>query len=807
MLTLLENILLSEKSIGDLILCDPITREGVESLERLGLSINEVSPDYFYKYLRVASKFDKDENEIIEEESKKYESHYLYYQYTANKVQLASIKDRIKQFDLRFFSNARNEYPLLVLGVAGNGKSIEANRRIRDIKKDYGIESNSVYFDLESAFTKISYGKTYICPEETSLWLLCIKILNGIMQYIRCNHLLCNEIFENFNRLILKENLANQEQIKIFNNINEYRLGDNSTETRLFSSLLALLNSKQPEHDIKQLLELLLWIMYCSSPSKKQYLLLDNIEQYIQLDEKKIQILNSDISVIYNIINSIVTNLINDFDRIERDLGWKAFKIIIILRRTSLGLLDRSLLQSPVRGRSNTADVTGYFQVSEIWFNKKEFIWDKLLVTKYSSPENNKIIQMVDRLMNDNIFSIGMDYQSLIAPLMSYGIRRNARSQAHAAYNTYQLLVNGKKENIDYDDFEKLMSRTSVENSSVHYMFRRALVEAHFKWAISAQNQERWKKLNLGHLNGKKQYRYEGKKFFIEKVSYNDLSCVTLTWRILSFLSNFPEENTFTENVGKTVIDMFSTLSLYDLVEGVLINPTRKNKIKENDFLQLSKVLLSLSNMSYDDTKSAPYVILCIRDSNFHINTYESVLAAILKKIWDAGKEKSLPGEEYNNCDFGIRITDAGYSFLLDWQASFSFLASINCFTIPSLFFLKDVALIKYVIETVYNASLSLCERYETEAKLFCDGNDLTLKLGNYLPKHKNIPVTFKQRVRELHINHLLLYRRYLENNHDILGISKKDCENLTMKNSGYIFTYIAKYRDWQIGEGAAECF
>ena len=272
-------------------------------------------------------------------------------------------------------------------------------------------------------------------------------------------------------------------------------------------------------------------------------------------------------------------------------------------------------------------------------------------------------------------------------------------------------------------------------------------------------------------------------------------------------MSSYREtNNTYDNRRKKSVSDVFSTLSLYDLIEGVLVNPSGKNMISDKDYLQLARVLIALSDMSNGDTRSAPYIILLIKDENFHANTYESVLGELLKKIKESGKEKSLPGNIYNCCDFGVRINDAGYSFLLDWQASFSFMASMHCFTIPSLFFLKDIESIKYVIKTVYNASFALCQKYEHEALRFC-GKNLTLKRGKYLPQCNSQYVTFKQRVKELHMQHLTLYQSFVENNYQILNMSLQDKQDLTSPDSGFIGEYINKYYKWATGKGAPECF
>ena len=217
----------------------------------------------------------------------------------------------------------------------------------------------------------------------------------------------------------------------------------------------------------------------------------------------------------------------------------------------------------------------------------------------------------------------------------------------------------------------------SADNKNpVHYMFRRALVEIQFKWTIVNDNQKRWRDLNIGYLKMDNTTHDEG-KIVSHQVGYQSHGYITLMWRILAYLSRFPEYNTGETN--KSVLDMFETVSLFKLVKNVLYCPFRKNKISEESYLQFARVLIALSDMSNDDTRSAPYVILGIKDDKFHESTDASTFAHILKRIYESGDERSRPEEIYNFRDYGARITDAGYSFLLDWQVKF-FL--YGCFTL-----------------------------------------------------------------------------------------------------------------------------
>ncbi|MCH5172528.1 MAG: hypothetical protein J1F31_06855 [Erysipelotrichales bacterium] len=804
----MDKSILDETMLGDIILCEPITKKGRLSLARLHLSDEDVSPSFFYNKIRVESIYGANQTFKEYEDGTDDSNRNLYYQYTTDFEQFKEIQERLENFDSRFFSDLPSEYPLLMLGVAGNGKSIEVNRRIREIthgKTEF--ECGRAYFDLENAFTKKTYGVTYSCPNpKRSIWLFCIKLLDGIMQYIRHCHLLCPTIYYNFNNLIANNNLANEEQKTFFKNVGKFHIGNVDEETEIFKSLIGLLTSQYPDKDVETLLELLMWIMFCSEPNMKHYIVFDNIEQYIKLNTAKIQIPNRDISMIYQAVNATVTNIVNDFNDIAANQAWKSFKIIIVLRRTSIGLLDADLLHSPAKIDLNANDITGHFQVPEIWSKKRKYIWEQKLKDKFDDTNSKELIEILDVIMEDNINATGVSYQLLIAPLMSYGIRRNARAQAHAAYKTHEIISSGDTEVINVDEYKKLISEFGQKNTTVRYMFRRFLIELQFKWCISTK---RWKNLGIGHLTGKKTCIYHRKKFEVEEVTYSNSNYVSLMWRILSYLSYYQDSNNDSDSEkSKSVVEIFSTISLFELMEGIFINPQKEDRSTDNGFLQLAKVLIALSDMSNADTKSAPYIILGIDNDRFHMNTCDSVLADILREIWNAGPSDSLPGKKYNSTDYGVRITNAGHSFVLDWQASFSFMSSLYCYTIPPLFSLKNILNIKYVIETVYNKSNLLCTMFESEASRFCgNGSNITLRTtGKYLLKHKGKFVTFRQRTKELHVGHLSLYRTFVENNYAILGMSEEDMLELTSEG-GFIKRYINLYNNWEIKNGVKECF
>lgn len=796
--------LLNENYIGDLLLCDPITSRGKKALNNLGIDTSKVTTDFFIDNIRVASKFDTNDPEFYLDLDSKNEG--LTYRYTSSQLQVQNIRDQLQYFDGQFKNDAQNGFPLLIFGVAGNGKSIEVIRRIRNLSEeniDFSI--HNVYIDLETAFSEFRFGAKYRCDNpNNALDLFSIKLFYEIMILLRNNMECCTDIYNNYNNIFVKRNLTDTDEFQLFEIINRYNSSFPKAETELLNHIKKSISKDKIEQKIQNLLEWLMIIMYCSNPSKKNYIVFDNIEQYIVLNKNQTQIYNSDISAIFTTIREVIANLSQRFDIVEENLLWKTFKIIVVSRRTSLGFLDPIYLQNPVRTYENSADFTGHFQVPAIWKKKKKYILAQFLKNDLTNDEII-VINLIDIIMEDSPKTVGTSYQSIIAPLMSYGIRRNARAQAHAVSELYNTLTRSGNDIIDYKTFIDLLDHASHQNHTVRYMFRRALIEFQFKWCVTF-DKDRWKQLNIGHFSGSIKTTYKGKRFEIERVVYNDSNSITLFRRVLAYLSSFPEEGTFRNPKDKSVTDMFSTVSLRNLAIGVLSNATHSNKITDNDFLRLATVLIALGNMSFNETRSAPYIILVIKDERYCNNTERSqlpqILAAIIKELVDSNYDVNDLDHKCDCADYGVRITDAGYVFMLDWLSSFSLIATLYCNTLLPLFFLKDKRDIMFVIKTVYEASGELCKKYENEANSFIGKN--TLKKDYYLPLIDDKRVTYKERVKELHTRHLNLYKDYLKNNYQLLNITRFDMIELT-EEGGFISKYISLYHSWNTED--SECF
>ncbi len=797
---------LTEERLADIILCEPITKKGKRELERLDLSKNEISIEYFYENIYVSSQYKGDYiREVIDEDDEDE---------SFKEEEFISIRDEYDEFKERLNSNRQNTSPLFIIGVAGNGKSIEVNKVLYHCFK-YEEKSNQLYIDFEDTpKSKLTYGIEFPIPDQNSvLWFFCGKIMESIMEYIIANENKCFVIRQTFYDDIYSIRVIDEHK-SLFNAIGDYKSADRESAKRIFNILKGFVNNTSKEdirNGLQSLVKILLWLMYCTDRKKMNYIIFDNIESFIYLNENSIQILDDDIKDICVSIRNITDDVIREFNSYmggnpSNDLlGWQRFKVIIVARRTSLAILDKMVLHRPRLRRKNIVDITGHFNISEIWNNKKTFVWEKYLKEKYieADPECERIINLADFIFADSRKTRGKSYQLLIAPLMSYGIRRNAYTQARAIIRMHKQLIKNTEFTISYSQFNLLREAGLGQQAS--FILRRALIESQFRWSIiDRASRKRWGELGIGHYK----YNEKGRIIFRQKrpnginyapVSYKDPNNITLMHRILSCLSNYPD---YASGVSKPIDTMFATVSLYDLINEVIFGPNAPHHLSKDELEPFARVLISLCDMSNDETKAAPFAILGIRSSEFHKNPSPNKLAGILVKIYDAGKDESMEEGEYNAIDYGVRLTDAGYSFLSKWMPSFSFMESLYCYPLPSLFYLNRYTEIEFVISKVYDAAKSLGNIYEKEALKFCN-DPQKFNSGKYLYNYNGDPISFRDHICREHINFLNQYNAYILESYRLIGLGEDD----SIKIKSLIEHYKNKYEFWREEKKCTICF
>lgn len=799
---------LTENDLADLIICEPITDKGIEALVNLGLTKTKIDEAFFFNNLYVAPKYQESAKYTAKPINMNYTESFEYPYSVANE-RFNDLREKHMDFCKKFVSDSQNQSPLFIFGVAGNGKSIEVNLKIRNPKRNgISIPCDNIVLNLERVYTELIYGYKYVIPEKDNvLWLFFMCLLKNTYLLVIKNAIIVNKISENFYKYFVANNAVDDKEIALFDRISKFKNDD--SDKILFKLMTEFVDKHDAKKSIGTFIKLIMMIMYCAAPEKKHYLVFDNIEQYMRLNEKNIQIPNNALSSIYECVRDATGNVTDIYDRIAHGTSWRAFKIVLVLRRITGIMLDNTFAHNPTKMFENGNDYTGYFEIHDIWKNKKDHIWEKILDKEYNDKQHSKdVIYILDDLMCDNSKVVGTSYQELIAPLVNYGIGRNARAQAYATMKVYNFVNDKSDLYINMKMMKQLLEENHPENRT-RYIYRRALVELQLKRGIVSGNAQRWENLFFG-VPGNPVLSNEkdgsGKKITIRKVKLPNSRDVTLVRRVLSYLSNCPETGELNFVEKKSVdTEMYAIESLYNLIEGLFVKPTcneRPTLENTKHFLPLAKVLIALGNMSHGATKASSLIVLGVNDERCHVGNAEEGLVEILQEIWEAGKENSIGSKKYNRKDYGVRITDSGRAFLMDWQPSFSFFAALYCSEEIPLFFLRDIVRIKKVITAVYNAADELYKKYENEAMSFC-GTDISLKCKKYLPQKGESYFTFKERVRQLHIEHLKLYTEFIEKNSNILNISTTDKESLVK----LISDYIEKYKHWKTGKDAPVCF
>jgi len=808
---------LTEQDLGNIILCEPITSRGIGALQELDLQ-NIVDEDFFFENLYIKPKYQYEQfSDITDGQSSDTTiEEPLHYIYSVTNEMFKDKKKKLELFNSKFTSDAKGQSPLYIIGTTGNGKSIEVHEKIRNPRRNNKtIESNRIIYNLENSLPEITHGITFSLDEkqeEDALWLIYNVLLKELYNLVEKNYKIVSLIASNHYKYFEKRNSTNDTENQIFLDIKNFKPGKLNSEKKMFENMIKLTEPKNAKRSIEKILKITMNLMYCINPRNKNYIIFDNLEHHIELNEQYIVIHNSVLSAIYKSANRVMLAMEDIYNPIKRYESWKAFKIIIVMRRTTGHLIERNTVHYATKLLEMGNDYTGHFDIWRIWEEKKKHLWEKYLKEKYDPKQSSDILWIINDMMRDRPFFVsGTSYQELISPLMNTGIRRNGRAQAYAALKVHELIIKNSNCYIDYVKYKKLLEERTKEITEIRYMYRRALLEIQYKWMIYPYEARiRFEKLLLGKLSGTNDTDEEdknGKKIISQKVLLADTekNNATLVRRILSYLSNFVDHSTYGENNNKGGFKtgMFATKSLYDVMKCIFLNPSeeRTEEWNYNDhFLPLAKVLTSLGNMSHDATKAAPFLILDINDPRIDSTDSETQVADILKEIWEDGTKNSN-SSRYKYTDYGVRLTEAGNVFLSDIQPSFSFFAALYCIEEVPLFFLTDPNRIKFVVKSIYKEANNLCKIYEQAAHSFC-GSNIPLHEGKYLPKHKGESVTFRQRVKALHSNHLSHYIKYIEKNADIL-----DLENVKSDLICYIRNTISGYNNWKTGRGSDNCF
>jgi hypothetical protein len=789
--------------IRDIIICDPVTSKGVKALNRLKLP-KEFDINYFYNEMCVPSTYHKDGAYCQTPDD---EEGYLLFPYSVDEELFNEKKEHLELFDKKLVGVVPHESPLIMYGTRGSGKSIEVNRKIRFPEENGNNATNYILYDFDESCESFTYGETFYVPDANDvLWLFFMSLYIGFYGLIEKHKEEVSSIKENHELFFANNLSSNGDEIELFSCIGELNSGGETNHrckaVKLFRAINKQIDKNDAVASIKRILKMTMNFMYCVNPKCKNYIVFDNIEEFIKLNYCQIPIPEDKIIELYQSIKSLVGDSAKIYDKIKQDELWLTFKIILVCRRATKQFLTTHL-QFAENFRDISCDYTGCIDIWRIWEQKKKHIWEAYLKSRFDPEQYTPVLWILEDIMNDTTEKRkGTAYQKLILPLMNMGIRRNAHTQAHTVMDVWKIIrKNQTGLYIDYPTLQTLLDNHQTNR----YMYRRALLEIHYKWMImSKESSERFRRLMIGSVypKPKKPYKKDTKGSYIGERKVDESKSSPFVQRVLSYLSNHYDPTTKT----------FQPRSLYELMRDLFVHPDNATnnpadnsweKFKEH-FLTLAKALNALGNMDYNETKSGPMVILEIHNELYNKSTEpDRALEAILRKIWEAGEAESHDDGKFSRAKYNVRLTEAGNVFVSDVKPSFSFFAALYCSEEVPLFFLKDAKRIKIVIETVYNAAEGVCNAYELAASSFC-GAQATLRQNGlkYLLMKGNNYLTFRQRVKDLHKNHLELYKTFVKNNAESLGLSNPDF--LTDDDTDCISSHIAKYQNWEVDR---ECF
>ena len=829
-----------EKFLSSLILCDPITTKGMEDLKFLkdkGLR-RDVTREYFYENdnLRVPSVYE--ENRLYEDVAASADEQTgIFHEYTFDREQFEKAKSHHSELMRRITSTTLNDPVFIFQGVTENGKSIEINRLIyqHTVNSETGSKDCSFsLLDFEEASSSVERGDKFEAWNDSTTAVSCVIIFEAIIKFVEKNlgtlgQTVCKYYLEN----VSDKGFGSEAVESIFKKIGEYTSDKPGKIREVFSAIKNVTSIGDAEKTILNLLQVLMWVMFCSNPNRPCRIIFDNIESRIVVDRHSVQIPDKDIEILHKTVKKAVSKMNLDIKNyFVTDVSF--FSALFVVRRTTHGLLKRDSLHFATDLATKAEDLTGQFQLWEIWEKKRNVLWKGDLEAQLVDDEYKQLVAVMDIITSKGTNTLGRSYQALIASLMNYGLRRIGYAQAHASFMTCSYLLDSSSSayTMGYRRFIDLMANADgAEWGATRYMARRALLEIQFKWSAS---QSTWKFLQIGYVSERCQCEkipgLSGE--IITRPLGLPTSNISMVSRILSFLSchhsGYDNQSSFWEN--KTPDEMFDAVHLYDLIKEILTPSTCRREtfgysIPSKDYRAFATVLIALSNMKADETQRSPYVILTVDDNEFHDseNAVET-LTDILEQIISSGKADRKANGKFSCGRFNARITEAGFWFLHRWLHSFSYIAAISCYSIPPLFFLNDRNMIHYVLSTVYEKSKEICARYEKEAAAFLgikddgdnsaekkkkeknskDGaNDNALRFLHLRPSSKSDgEQTFRNLVKTQHKEHLDLYKDYITKSYLMLGLSEEDRDFII----GDIIEHIKKYRseEWEAGK---ECF
>lgn len=811
-----------------LLLCDPITQRGINSLRELGLS-NKIQPrDFFDGSIQLWTAPNSIESTSGEGDT--------IEQFSPSIIVQQNALEQRRRFERAFMGEMGSTFTVLI-GEEGSGKSIELQRMIYQEKRAFPYRFPNLFqnadFEAETtpevvlidceALTIIVHGNdyTFLCPDTNSvLWLFCTKVLSTLYNYI-----------------VFTKQIVAGKQMGIDAIFNEYfgdRMVGTTAEKHFFTilslfyegkknnvdvlagiqSLLSIGISKnenrtieEATHDISELLYVLFLVMICINDNDRKYsekkklsIIVDNLEDLlITISNNKVerQIQNEEIRQIMKLLQEASMKITDTLYHVERET---AFTINLCVRRTTW---DQRISPYFLGNIAPLYDRVYYYtnkiNTEDIWW-KKRCLWENHLGSM-ADDEENKYLQFVDSFFGESEIPFRQLLSGTLSHKTNFSIRCQAHCESSILWRIYKLLfLSGKGEcqtlNVadhHIDIVSHYILQRSTKNICTRDFFQHALIQYYYmdqvSRSLSIQDDERecWRDLNIGYISDNRQQMpllsaadNSSQNVMMDwvKISFIDddntegPSYRSLLHRILSSLPTEPEIDS-----SGNGIPCYRSITLLELMEKLFTRPDTtliKDIRSIYPFKQLARILLAASHTSISNEYS-PLIYLHIRN----VYGYES-FELLLKDLWESGIEEREPGGKFDTEKYTVEISENGLDFI-SGQASFDYFAGLYCYSFPPLYFIRSRELITHIIAKVFNAASELCAMYELETERFYHGS---------MMNNNRHAQSFRKLVRDLHSNYLYSYFFFIECNWKIIGIREEDVTPILRNIMRFVHRY-----------------
>lgn len=828
------------KLLESIMLCDPVTERGREKLRDLGL-LGVIHPkDFFYgdKKMWVEPQFDMPV--IANERAGDYVDIYTV---SAEEKEQASQNRLLLQ---QRFIGERGTVLTVVMGVVGNGKSVEMQRLIFDLKHalpyryspsgsdnsfDIDITTEAVLVDLEKACLTVP-GKdyTYTCPDSNSpLWLFCTKLLATLYNYIKfaknqaINSL--KTIDKTYESVFWKRNVGTSQEKDFFDVLANFYKDENSDIDVLASieSMLTTRNKKtnkwNPREDIKKLLDLMFLVMSCvntdkdgATEKKSLIILIDNIEDYIITSASQSAFVsNEQVYTIYRLLRDEAEEGINKYDVAGSNF---VLPINMAIRRTTWNLLESHHLGNFNALADGLFDVTGNIRIRDIWEVKKKYIWQGYLESS-ATEEEKKFIKFADSMLCEGDNRTGRPFMTIFSHMMNHGLRRQAHAGSAVIWSIYDLLCGrvGEKDllscaSTDFMDMQAFVKLLNVRSSeklngylySPRYLLRHAMVQYYFKnQAIKSgikgdATGKRWRDLNIGHVMNIADERAEylfgenGKRGNVGakekiKVAYKD--------------SEYPEEPNYRSLLYRILsllpkeldmeapacsVPMYKSMHVYDLMRKLFIRPNKTPIFGLNDLTPFKQLASVLLAASRPD-REGEYAPFILLRIKFS-NGYERGQEGFAALLSRIWKSKPEDREE------GGRYSMLRYALRISENGA-EFLTNLHAgYDFFAGLYCCNLPPLYFIKSKELITHIIAKVFYSASEVCKKYESETTAFYKGIMDIYEPHGTSYRMRIRELHRNYLHSYYLYIDSYWDTIGIPEEDVPEIKK----LIMRYINKY-------------